>query len=48
MSLLLAFIIAGVMVKSGIFAEISSEFQLLSVCVLFCGGLAGMGGGRHD
>ena len=47
-SLLFTFIILAVFVKAGLFTTISPDFQLLCVCVLLAGGIAGMRGGKHD
>lgn len=41
-----AFIVA--FLKFGVFADITPDFQLLCICVLIAGGLAGMGGGKHE
>lgn len=48
MTLLYAFIIMVAFLKGGLFADITPDFQLLCVCVLIAGGLAGMGGGKHE
>lgn len=48
MTLLYAFIIMVCFLKAGVFADITPDFQLLCVCVLIAGGLAGMGGGKHE
>lgn len=48
MTLLFAFGIMAAFLKFGVFADITPDFQLLCVCVLIAGGLAGMGGGKHE
>lgn len=48
MTLLFAFAIMAAFLKCGVFADITPDFQLLCVCVLIAGGLAGMGGGKHE
>lgn len=48
MSLFLASMILLGLLVSGTFKDISPEIQLLSTCIVICGGLAGMGGGKHE
>ena len=47
MTLLFAFGIMAAFFYYGVFADITPDFQILCVCVLIAGGLAGMGGGKH-
>ena len=47
MTLLFAFGVMVMFLRFGVFADITPDFQILCVCVLIAGGLAGMGGGKH-
>ena len=44
MTLFIALIIMLAFMKAGLFTEITPDFQLLCICVLLGGGIAGMGG----